>query len=311
MDNTPLIFNSAKDRYPDFFEVTDFVIKTLHQWIDRTSIPAPQTVLGLVLHACNVRAYNLYRSINNLLETDHWEDAAILSRSMFELVLNLEEIQREKGKEEKRARKYLRFNYLQQFLHKEALVQYNQVTGRSTQTEPERLVRMQKLTCSLFAEFRKPKRTPEWQRSWCDKSVHRLAKDSADPMRCHHYRIIYSFFSDLSHSGPLPVMAQMLLGETQEEVDQLLNAHDDSEKDHMAVVLSLSTIWCLEILRRGSAMIPDYDMCWNFEVMKSLYKAYGVAPPPLRTGRNKGSCQQSNPGDSSKATDGLTGTPDP
>jgi|GEM_PF-1685795 len=292
MNNAPVIFKSAKDRYPDFFKVTDFVIRTLHQWIDKGSIPVPQTALGLVFHASNVRAYNLYRSINNLLETDHWEDAGILARSMFELVLHLEEIGRETGKEEKKARKYLRFYYLQQFLHEEALVQYDQATERSTQIELERLVRMQKLARSLFAEFRTPKRTSEWQRSWCGKSVHRLAKDSSDPMRYHHYRIIYSLFSDLSHSGPFPVMSQMLLGETQQEVDELFNAHDDSEKDHMAIVLSLSTIWFLEILRKGSNIIPDYDICWNFEVMKKLYKAYGVARPPFPWERNQGSCQR-------------------
>ncbi len=281
IEKGPITFKSAKERYPDLFAITEFVIRHLHEWIDRASIPAPRNAIECVLHACTVRAYNLYRSINNLLETDHWEDGGILARSMFELVLNLEEIQREPGKEEKRARKYMRFNYLQQYLQTDAIQQYKQKTGRSSASDSARHGQLQKIARSLFSEFVDPKRKSEWQKSWCGKSVHSLAKDSKDAMRYHHYKMMYSFFSELSHSGPLPVMHNLILGETTEETKQLLEGQVDREREHTALVLSLSTIWLLEVLMRGKDMIPDFDLKWNLEVMKMLFQCYDVEPPPF------------------------------
>jgi hypothetical protein len=271
-------YKSAKERYPDLFEITELVIRQLHEWIDKGNIPAPRTAIDCVLHACNIRAFNLYKSINNLLETDHWEDAGILARSMYELVLNLEEIQQESGKEEKKARKYMQFNYLQRYLQADTLELYAQKTGRSTSDSALRSQR-QKIAKSLFSEFVDPKRKSEWQKSWCGKSVHSLAKDSKNEMRYHHYKIIYSFFSELSHSGPLPVMVNLLLGETAEETKQLLENYDSKEREHAALVLSLSTLWLLEVLMRGKEMIPEYDPKWNLVITEKIFRCYGVEPP--------------------------------
>ena len=272
---------SAKDRYPEWFEITDFVINTLHEWIHNTSIPAPTSALQVVLHASNIRAFNLYRSINNLLATDHWEDAAILARSMFELVLNLEEIQNEVGKEEEKARKYLRFHILQEFLHTKTLMEYNYQTGRYGEQEFSKLKRLEKSAKVIFKEFRAKKSISGWKKSWCGSSVRQLAKNSTNPMRLPHYKIIYSFFSEFSHSGPLPVMSQILIGDTPEETQKLMNGHESSEKEHMSMVMTLSTTWLLEILMRGQALIPEYDVKWNFTVLEIIYKLYGVKPPPI------------------------------
>lgn len=275
----PINYKSAKERYPDLFEITELVIRQLHEWIDKGNIPEPHTAIDCVLHACNIRAFNLYKSINNLLETDHWEDAGILARSMFELVLNLEEIQRESGKEEKKARKYMRFNYLQRYLQADALKVYAQKTGRGSPSDSALHSQRQKIARSLFSEFVDPKRKSEWQKSWCGKSVHSLAKDSKNEMRYQHYKIIYSFFSELSHSGPLPVMVNLLMGETEEETKQLLENYDSKEREQAALVLSLSTLWLLEVLMRGKEMIPEYDPEWNLVVMGRIFRCYGVEPP--------------------------------
>jgi hypothetical protein len=278
-EEEPNSFKSAKERYPDLFEITELVIRQLHEWIDKGNISTPRTAIDCVLHACNIRAFNLYRSINNLLETDHWEDAAILARSMFELVINLEEIQRETGKEEKKARKYMRFNYLQRYLQADALQQYEQKTGRCSASYSALHNHRQKIARSLFSEFIDPKWKSEWQKSWCGKSVHSLAKNSKNEMRYYHYKIMYSFFSELSHSGPLPVMSNLLMGETTEETKQLLENYDAGEREHAALVLSLSTLWILEVLMRCKEMIPNYDPKWNFKVTGKIFRCYGVDKP--------------------------------
>jgi hypothetical protein len=270
----PLVLESAKNRYPDLFRITKLVISTLHIWIDKGNIPNPQSAIECVLHACSVRAYNLYRSINNLLETDHWEDAAILARSMFELLLNLEEIQREHELEDEKATKYFRFHYLQRFLHSSALEQYK-VSSRGNPSDNKSLEELESHALAIFAEFRKKN---EWQRSWCGKSVHALAKESGHPMRYHHYKIIYSFFSDMSHSGPLPVLSSVLLGEDAEELSKQLGNQSDNERKHATLVLSLSTVWLLEIILRSKKMIPKYQLAWNERVLRMLIKYYGNDP---------------------------------
>ena len=76
---------AAKERYPEHFKISKMVINQLVKWRHRTDNPIPQTALGIVKFAYVIRAFNLYKSVNILLENDHWEDAAVLSRSLFAL----------------------------------------------------------------------------------------------------------------------------------------------------------------------------------------------------------------------------------
>lgn len=276
--NKSTVRKLAKDRYPELFEISDIVINTLHLWIDRATIPVPTTTLGIVLHASNVRSWNLYKSINNLLKTDHWENAAILSRSMFELLLNLEEIQRDKKAEEEKAKKYLRFHKLQEYLHSKRLKEYDIKTGRCTKESSVKLARMEKLVKPFFDEFRLKNRASRWQTSWCGKSVYNLAKESPNPFRISQYEIIYSLFSDLSHSGPFATITTMLFGENQKKAEELISDYEDYEKEHTFFVLFVSILWIFEILFMGKDYIPSYDLKWNFEVTRRLYKYYGVEP---------------------------------
>ena len=276
----PIFIINAKERYPEHFQISEMVINQLREWIDRTDIPGPQTALAIVKFASVIRAFNLYKSINLLLETDHWEDAAILSRSMFELLLNLEEIVKDKEVAEDKAKKYLRFRELQKCLHQINLKDYEAQTGRRSKEQVSKLTELEKITKSIFAEFSKRRRS-EWERSWCGKNVYELANDSASPMRIPQYKIIYSLFSDFSHSSPHSVMTTMALEITPEETEQLVQSCKNTEKKHMSLVLTISTTWLLEILFIGRSEIPLYDVKWYFEVFKRIYKCYGVESPRL------------------------------
>ena len=83
---------SAEERFPEFFQLADEVIDQLHTWIDLGQQPEPNTAFDVICIAFAIRTFNLYRSIILLLKTDHWEDAAILTRSMFELLLRKDHI---------------------------------------------------------------------------------------------------------------------------------------------------------------------------------------------------------------------------
>lgn len=272
---------AAKERYPEHFKISKMVINQLVKWLHRTDIPAPQTALGIVKFASVIRAFNLYKSINILLENDHWEDAEILARSMFELLLNLEEVVRDKESAEEKAIRYLRFQYLQNYIHKANVDQYNVKKGRMPKKHASKLADMDKTAKSVFSEFLSKNRKSEWDKSWCNMSVYSLAKNSKNRMRISHYKVIYSLFSDLSHSSPYSVTTAMSLGSTPEETEKLLEGHDNFEKENMTLVLSLSTTWLIEILFIGRSEIPLYDVKWNFDVLKRIYSVYGVEPPKL------------------------------
>jgi hypothetical protein len=277
----PIFIKNAKERYPEYFQISEIVINKLHEWIDRTDIPVPQTTLGIVKFASVIRAFNLYRSINVLLETDHWEDAAILSRSIFELLLNLEEIVRDKESVEDKAKKYLRFQELQKYLHQISLINYEVQTGRRSKKQVSELTELEKKAKSIFTEFLNKRKGLEWETSWCGKSVYKLAKDSAKPMSIPQYKIMYSLFSNFSHSSPYSVMTTMPLENTSEETEQLFQGRKNHEKENMTLVLTISTTWILEILFIGRSEIPLYDVKWNFEVFKRIYKCYGMESPKL------------------------------
>jgi len=277
----PIFIKNAKERYPEYFQIFEMVINQLHEWIDRTDIPTPQTKLGIIKFASIIRAFNLYKSINLLLETDHWEDAMVLSRSIFELLLNLEEIVRDKESAEDKAKIYHRFQELRKCLHQINLIDYEAQTGHRSKEQVLKLTKLEKMTKSIFTEFLSKRTKSGWETSWCGKSVYKLANDSASPMRIPQYKIIYSLFSDFSHSSPYSVMTTMALGNTPEETEQIYQGCENAEKKHMTLILILSTTWLLEILFIGRSRIPLYDVKWNFKVFKRIYKCCGVESPKL------------------------------
>ena len=70
---------SAEETYPDVFEVSDLIIERLHFWIEKADLEDDGTFLGLVKIGILARAFNQYKAIINLLRTNHWEDALILT----------------------------------------------------------------------------------------------------------------------------------------------------------------------------------------------------------------------------------------
>ena len=80
----------APERYPEYFAIIDNVVDKLHEWIHLNKMRQHKSALDFVKKVTIIRTFNLYRSIKLLLMYDHWEDAAIIARSLIELLLNLE-----------------------------------------------------------------------------------------------------------------------------------------------------------------------------------------------------------------------------
>jgi len=269
--------NSARKRFAEYFSLSDKVIGQLEEWIEKEDIPMPQTYSGIVKFAAMVRAFNLYKSINLLLGNDHWEDAAILSRSVFELLLNLEEIASKETDIEEKAFRFLRHNKLCETLHYLNDRRYVASTGRGLPGDIAELEKMEKELQRIFPEFVDTKRGQKWNQSWCGKTVRRLATDSGKPIRIAQYNLIYSYFSEFSHSSPFATMTTAGLGQTEEEIEKLLKSKKILEKEGLARVLVLSTTWLLEILNIAKTEIPPYELAWSLEILEELFRLFKLS----------------------------------
>ena len=104
-------------------------------------------------------------------------------------------------------------------------------------------------------------------------------------MRIHHYKIIYSHFSDLSHSSPYAAMTTWSEMKQGDSDDLIIQRREDIEKENLVNVLLLSTSWLMEILLLANSQIPAYDGKWNLEILQRMYRAMGLKPPMVKTNR--------------------------
>jgi hypothetical protein len=269
----------AFEAYPQIFALLGKIIDQLHQWIDHAEMSSPTTALGYVRVASAVRAFNVFRSIKLLLAHNHWEDALILMRSLFELLLNVEEVCREERSMEYKARLFLLFNEMQRYQHARADRQYEIDTGRSP-LDDATLPRLDKAAEVVFAVFRQKNRKGEfyWQKYWCGKNVYDLARDSTNTLRLKQYRLLYSYASDFTHSSPLSVMSTNTAGGEWEEIQKI---RDMIEKQQCVNIVSFSVTLLLEILYHVGNVFPDYNVLWTFEVLADLHRSLGIEPPPM------------------------------
>jgi len=277
--NKPIEIKAASERHPEFFKVTDSIINECHELINLKGFRPPTTALAYVKIATIIRAYNIYISINILLKTDHWEEAAIIARTLFELVLNLEEVIREKEKSESNARKFLRFSCLQESLHLLRNVEYEIANNKCSDERKGLAKDLEGLTSELFAEFQI---NNNYLRYWCGKSVYKLAAESSNPLRISQYKIIYSYCSDLIHGSPFSVMTTWVpLDKKMSELENIENKNKSEEKNILEIIM-LSTTWLTEVLFLGQSEFVEFDLKIILENFNKIYDLIGIKPPYLR-----------------------------
>jgi len=265
----------AHERHPEVFKITDAIVSTLHEWINVDGLKEPEDALSFTKSALLVRAFNLYISINTLLKNDHWEDAAIISRSLFELLLNLEEILLEDEAALSKAQCFLKYNELQKTLHLINNLDYEISTNRASEEQKKNLDKLMHLAKGFFKEFYIKKKN-KWQRTWCNKSVYSLASSSKNPLRMAHYKIIYSEFSNLSHSNPYGVMTTHFTMNPEKSLDEMIIEKNNYEQKNLTNVFILSTVWILEIIIFVQSVMPSFDIKLCLEISYEIKKVMKI-----------------------------------
>jgi len=259
VDNRP----TAKNSHQAIFSDLDSIVEKLHQWIDLANIPDDGTALGTVSLAFIFRSFNQYRSILNLLKTNHWEDALILTRSLFELLLHAEELIHRSKDQELAAQHFLLFSQLQDYREWAALERYKVASARNSQEYAKKLDKIDNTARKLFAPFSytNKKKRKKWRENWCKKKVADLCNLSQNPMRMHQYRILYAKGSDFVHSSPAAVFSATHLDD-ESNWEKFITHVDSAEKDGLRLVASFSTIFLGELLSLTGNRLPDYDPDW-------------------------------------------------
>lgn len=270
---------SAEESHPDIFRVIDEVNEKLHLWIEKAHIPDDGTVLGNVKIATIGRASNQYRSIVNLLRNNHWEDAYILIRSLFELVLNTEELMRHENDGEQAAQRIINFYGLQENLRRREMALYHVASGRAGKEVLERVKEGERKLREHYCDFWHvdKKGRGKWRVTWCNKNVADLCATSSNPLRMYQYKLLYSRGSEFTHSSPSALFASYFLSEQQLSWEEFVTISDAVEKRELGEAAALSFSLLGEILLLLGDRLPDFDAIWLGKKTKEFMKiAVGV-----------------------------------
>ena len=248
---------------PDAFRVIDLAIKGFSQIFDHGNLTRPITYLGMVQVYVVLRAYNLLKCVRHLLSGGYWEECNILLRTLFELLLTLEHIQREEP--EKRAKDFFRRAVAARLVHIRNDLIYQRETGR--RVDIESIERIEKHLTTFLREFLD-------ETTFCKQYLrlkrytrpYELTSESArhNPIRKHQYYTLYSEFCEYVHGLPSAVLGdlQALVGSI--ATDKFLLR----EKHQIRMVIGLAVTWAIEILFLSIDALPVSDSDWPLQVIK-------------------------------------------
>jgi hypothetical protein len=182
------------------------------------------------------RGINSLKALHLLLEAGHNEIGAAPARQLFELVINVEHVQRESD----RGTAILRFaayGFLQEVLAKQKALDYADQTGRAVDSD-QRARLEHALARPELQQFRtKDDRQgkPTWAKSWSGKNAWELASASDNPIRKAQYQQLFARWSEEVHATPGALLGA--LARDGGNPDWMLDDLGESEKESIELVI--------------------------------------------------------------------------
>ncbi len=190
------------------FQLSDALVEKPGLWSQLGPAPSDTPILSFVKFRFFHRGVTQYRSIVNLLRSGQWEDAVILARSLYDLNVNLAEIERSSDREEA-AKKFVRFGKFQQLrierrrLEDQVCDEKSLLAVQAIAESERRLADIASQLNRDFGEFRNAK--GKWQESWTGVSVEtlaqRLAKETGGQRGQSDY-FVFRIGALFTHSDP-------------------------------------------------------------------------------------------------------------
>lgn len=217
------------------------------------------------------RGLNALKTVRLLCENAHWEFASTAVRQLFELVLNMEQVD---GAVDRRAAldRFERFGLLQLLRAEIGRLEYDQKTGRPV--DAEKLAAGQALLAeSIFDDFRQStkSRATKWATSWSGKHTRQMSEDSPMALRVDQYMHLFSSWSEQTHATPSVILQSYMYGGAVADVV----ARDEV---HIAETVASAVTHFLELWALLPALphpAPEEVLSWS-EGLLAEAKKYGA-----------------------------------
>lgn len=263
------------------FRLSDALIEKPALWSQSAPVTSDTPILTFVKFRAFDRAVTQYRSIVHLLKLSQWEDAVVLLRSLYDLGVNLSEIECSSNREEA-ATKFVRFGKFQQFRLEQRRLEDQVRDEKSKPTSSAQAIAEceQKLAALAsqmnrdFAEFRNSK--GKWQDSWSGVSVdtlaQRLAKNTGGQQGQSDY-YVFRLGSLFTHNTP----GSLFLGLRESDApdwNEFRAALDDAGRDGLRRFLYEASMCLVDIIGIAGDSIIGYERQWFDESALRLLEKF-------------------------------------
>jgi len=186
---------------------------------------------------------NSVKAVRALLEKGFWEHAVGVVRQVFELLVNMEYLAKQESREDT-TMLFARFGLLQMILARLRRMSYEEDKGRPI--DDKLFAELERHLQNDFVDFRANTKngSVKWVSSWCRKTTSQLADASTDPMRPHHYNILYRVWSEEAHAAPGALVANMFRDDEDGWVEQAVAENERRSRDAGAfAVIFFLALW--------------------------------------------------------------------
>lgn len=246
-------------------------------YLPRQPIRTEEHFDAVILH----RGVNAMKAAFLLSEEAYWELGSAGPRQLFELVLNMEEINRAESRLDAMT-KFLWYGYAQNV--RQRLDDAKWMEGLEGASEVYDIKEMEDfLALPQFDQFKDPakgNRPPTWHTSWCNKKVWDLAKESKDPSRIRQYKTLFTYWSGEVHASPGALRDPLNAVATPDWM--AASVENDIRRVAellIAGLLLLQQLWvvCVTLPQPTEEQIGD----WNDRMTKFVSERFGWLPPDL------------------------------
>jgi hypothetical protein len=260
--------------------LADSLVKKPLNWRRSGPIASDQRVLCFVMFRGFVRALSQYRSLVLLLKSGEWEDALVLTRSLYELDLNLSEIASAADPEEK-AQTFVAFGKFQQLrlvqmrledeLRDERLDVHP--SAEAIAAREQKLASMATLLQRDFAQFRNAKGNRKWRDSWSGVNAEtlagRLAQETGARNGKHDYWV-FRLGSLFTHNAPGALLFSLSPNVETADWKTFSAALDKAGSEGLRYFLAEASLCLIDVVGMAGSFIAGYDRKWFDEVALPL-----------------------------------------
>ncbi len=160
---------------------------------------------------------------------------------------------------EEAAESFASFAHLPRYLRSREERLYNVATGRAGAEVQNQIDELDRLARKFFAPCRL----------------------SANPLRQHHYRLLYGRGSEFTHSAPVAVFATIDLKNEPEELANWILGVDAQEERELREISSIATVFLFEIAVLIGRRLPDFDVLWCVDIGTPMTGRMLGLPEPM------------------------------